>query len=102
MTVSGYQDSLQSYGADDMNWGWSQMTRFARCDAYFRIVFLVELVFAFSNLANAADVSPLTPVDTSSPRATLQSFVGTMDEIYRGMRDILQSYVASGRLYLTL
>ena len=35
------------------------------------------------------------------PQSTLQDFVVTMDGIYRGMKDILQEYAASQRLYLT-
>src|SRR6266436_7457535 len=77
------------------------MTSFARCASYLYIVFLTGFIFIFSNLANAAEVNPLRPVDTSSPRATLQGFVGTMDEIYRGMRDFLREYAASERLYPT-
>ena len=77
------------------------MTRFARRASYLCIASLIELIFVLSNIANTADVNPLRPVDTSSPRATLQSFVVTMDEIYLGMRDVLQEYAASQRLYLT-
>src|SRR5271166_1410493 len=77
------------------------MTLFGWCASRLPIVFLIELVLAFSHPANAAEANPLRPVDTSSPRATMQSFVGTMDEIYRGMKDVLQDYAASGRLYLT-
>ena len=77
------------------------MTRFARRASYLCIASLIELIFVLSNVANTADVNPLRPVDTSSPRATLQSFVVTMDEIYLGMRDVLQEYAASQRLYLT-
>ena len=77
------------------------MTLFGRCASRLPIVFLIELILAFSHPANAADVNPLRPVDTSSPRATMQSFVGTMDEVYRGFKDVMQDYAASGRLYLT-
>jgi MscS family membrane protein len=77
------------------------MIRFARRASYLCIASLIELIFVLSNVANTADVNPLRPVDTSSPRATLQSFVVTMDEIYLGMRDVLQEYAASQRLYLT-
>jgi MscS family membrane protein len=78
-----------------------RMTPFARYARYLRIALLIELIFVFSNVANTAEVNPLRPVDTSSPRATLQGFVGTMDEIYRGMKDFLQEYAASQRLYPT-
>src|SRR6266446_10884131 len=77
------------------------MIPFARYANSLRIVLLIELIFAFANGANAAEINPLRPVDTSSPRATLQVFVGTMDEIYRGMKDFLQEYAASERLYPT-
>src|SRR5229473_3429968 len=77
------------------------MTPFARCASYLRIVLLIELIFVFSDVANTAEVNPLRPVDTSSPRATLQGFVGTMDGIYGSMNDVLQEYAASQRLYLT-
>src|SRR5437867_7829363 len=77
------------------------MTLFARYVSYLRIALLIELIFVRSNAANTAEVNPLRPVDTSSPRATLQGFVGTMDEIYRGMKDFLQEYAASQRLYPT-
>lgn len=77
------------------------MERFARRASYLCIASLIELIFVLSNVANTADVNPLRPVDTSSPRATLQGFVVTMDEIYLGMKDVLQEYAASQRLYLT-
>jgi MscS family membrane protein len=77
------------------------MTLSVRCLTYLGVVLLIELILALSNVASAADVNPLRPVDTSSPRATLQSFVGAMDDIYRGMKDVVQDYAASGRLYLT-
>jgi hypothetical protein len=43
-----------------------------------------------SSVANAAEINPLRPVDTSSPRATLQGFAATMDDIYLGMKALLQ------------
>jgi MscS family membrane protein len=69
---------------------------------YPSIVVLIELIFAFSNIARAADVNPLRPVDTSSPRATLQGFVVTMDEVYRNMKEIVWEYAESQRLYPSL
>src|SRR5712692_3933323 len=77
------------------------MIPFARYANSLRVVLLIELIFVYSNVANTAEVNPLRPVDTSNPRATLQGFVGTMDEIYRGMKDFLQEYAASERLYPT-
>jgi MscS family membrane protein len=79
------------------------MTLFASYARYLGIVLLIviELIFVFPNVASTAEVNPLRPVDTSSPRATLQGFVGTMDEIYRGTKGFLQEYDASQRLYPT-
>src|SRR6266436_1036919 len=77
------------------------MAPFARCASYLHIVLLIELIFVFSNVANTAEVNPLRPVDTSSPRAILQGFAATMDGIYRSMKDVLQDYATSQRLYLT-
>ncbi len=71
------------------------------CAKRLSTVLLIGSVLAFSNVANTAEVNPLRPVDTASPRETLQDFVVTMDGIYRGLKGILQEYAASGRLYLT-
>ena len=68
---------------------------------YLSIALLIGSILAFSNAARAAEVNPLRPVDTASPRETLQDFVVTMDGIYRGLKNILQEYAASQRLYLT-
>jgi MscS family membrane protein len=68
---------------------------------YVSIALLIGSILAFSNAARAAEVNPLRPVDTASPRETLQDFVVTMDGIYRGLKNILQEYAASQRLYLT-
>jgi MscS family membrane protein len=69
--------------------------------AHFSIGLLIASSCAFSSAAKAAEVNPLRPVDTASPRETLQDFAVTMDGIYRGTKDILQEYAASQRLYLT-
>jgi MscS family membrane protein len=62
---------------------------------------LIILLFGFSCAAKSADLNPLRPADTSSPRGTLQGFVETVDEIYLHMTDVLKSYAPSNRLYLT-
>ena len=62
---------------------------------------LFIIAFGFSNPAKAADVNPLRPVDESSPRVTLQGFIETIDEAYLGMADLMKSYEASDRLYLS-
>ena len=67
------------------------MTSFARCASYLRIVLLIESILVFPNPAKTEESNPLRPVDTSSPRATMQSFVGAMDadsdEVAQAIRD---------------
>jgi len=69
--------------------------------AYLSVILLIATILAFSTAASAGDVNPLRPVDTSSPRATLEDFVVTMDGAYRGMKVNMQQYAASRRLYPT-
>ena len=58
--------------------------------------------FLFSASAGAADDShPLRPVDTSSPRASLQNLIENFDAAYSGMYDVMASHMESGRLYLS-
>ena len=51
----------------------------ARCGVYLLIFLLIELVVAFADGAGAAETNPLRPLDTSSPRATLQDFIEAID-----------------------
>jgi MscS family membrane protein len=67
---------------------------------YFAAAILIFL-FGFLSIAKAAEVNPLRPIDASGPKATLEGFVETMDETYRGMADLLKSYAVSNRLYLS-
>ena len=68
---------------------------------------LVRLLIAslagalLANAVLAAQPEPLRPVDTSSPRATLEGFVTTVDQLYSETRGVLQEYEASQRLFLT-
>lgn len=50
-----------------------------------------------------ADVgsNPLQPADTSSPRATLQGFIETLNDINAQVLAIVESYLASSRLYVS-
>ena len=66
-----------------------------------RCLVLAFAVLLLSSPAQAADVNPLQPVDTTSPRATLQGFIETIDAMYLRAADGIESYGASGRLYLT-
>jgi MscS family membrane protein len=63
-------------------------------------VLLACLLIGVAQTARAAETSPLRPADTSSPRATIQSFMTTGDDIYRRMKEVLAEYRDSDRLYL--
>jgi MscS family membrane protein len=67
----------------------------------FGVVALIAILLGIASAANADDAYPLRPADTSSPRATLQGFITTADEIYRNMKAVMQDYATSDRLYLT-
>ena len=49
--------------------------------------------------ASADEAHPLQPIDTSSPRATLQGFLETTNEGYAASSRLRQSYWSSSRLY---
>src|SRR5215469_9406208 len=76
------------------------MTLFARHAKALSLVLLIGSTFALANTASS-EVNPLRPADTSSPRAVLQDFVATIDDIYRGMKDVIHDYEVSNKLYLT-
>jgi MscS family membrane protein len=65
---------------------------------YLGVAVLIGLLFGFSCAAKSADINPLRPADTSSPKATLQGFVETIDELYLHMADLIKTYAASNRL----
>jgi MscS family membrane protein len=62
---------------------------------------LIGFLFCVSCVCHAAEPNPLRPVDTSSPRATLQGFIEATDIVYARMTDVLGEYGRSDRLYLT-
>src|SRR5262249_28079029 len=66
----------------------------------FALAGLIALLLISDGIA-ATDNNPLRPSDTSSPRATLQGFVETGDNVYRHIIDVLLSYATSDRLYLS-
>ncbi len=72
--------------------------RLANC---LHLAVLVVLLFGFSCAAKAADTNPLSPLDTSSPRATLQGLIETVDDAYVGMAGILEEYANADQLYLS-
>ncbi len=49
----------------------------------------------------ASATNPLQPIDTSSPRATLQGFIATMDEGYEMGYGRVRAYLESSRLFLS-
>jgi MscS family membrane protein len=77
------------------------MRAIARCSVCLSIFLVIEVVLAFADGASAAEPNPLRPLDTSSPKATLQDFIEAIDELYRVINSNLQGYEASQRLYLT-
>ncbi|MGY6276067.1 mechanosensitive ion channel family protein [Methylomonas sp. MgM2] len=55
-----------------------------------------------SSLTAVADeINPLKPIDTSSPRSTLQGFLDFMNQSYVARQQLLSSYLASSQLYLS-
>ena len=66
---------------------------------WLRSAVLISLLLG-NPFARAVDDHPLRPTDTSSPRATLQDFVETTDDVYRRMREVLADYSKSDKLYL--
>jgi len=71
-----------------------------------RILTLVfaPLILLLSHLGGALAVdavNPLTPADTSSPRATLRGFVESLNDGHAQLKEILKSYLSSSRLYLS-
>ncbi len=60
---------------------------------------LIVLLLCVAHAAGATDIHPLRPPDASSPRATLQSFIETTDDVYRRMTEVLEAYGRSDRLY---
>ena len=51
--------------------------------------------------ANAGEENPLRPIDTSSPRTTLQGFLEFMNKGFGTGVGLIDSYLASSDLYLT-
>jgi MscS family membrane protein len=88
---------IEQAGGSSETMAYNPFARRMKCPGL-AIVAGLLLVFTY---ANAADTNPLSPLDTSSPRTTLQGFIETVDSIYTGMADVLDGYGKSDRLYLT-
>jgi MscS family membrane protein len=65
------------------------------------VAVLIAIQLGTAKAAAVDDAHPLRPPDTSSPRATLQGFITATDDIYRGMKAVIENYAKSGRLYLS-
>lgn len=63
--------------------------------------FVLCLMQSLAGLAWADSANPLQPIDTSSPRATLQGFVSTMNEAYEMGYGRVQTYLKSPQLFLS-
>ena len=64
-----------------------------------RLAGLISILICIAGPARADDSHLLRPADTSSPRATLQGFIETTDDVFRRLAAVLKSYGDSGRLY---
>jgi MscS family membrane protein len=68
----------------------------------FLIIVMLASLLSGSGIALAdASANPLQPADTSSPRATLQGFIETLDDLNAQIIAIIKSYLASPRLYVS-
>jgi len=68
-----------------------------------RVAFLLLLCLGLISpiLVNAREILPLQPVDTSSPRSTLSSFLEIINAAYVEMGKLKISYINSNRLYFS-
>ena len=62
-------------------------------------IFFAFLLTSMGAIAQTLDSHPLTPADTSSPRATLRSFVSALDKGLSVELQATRSYLSSDRLY---
>ena len=67
------------------------------------ITFLILLCLGLMGpfLAKAEEIHPLRPVDTSSPRSTLSSFLKILNAAYVETSELKTSYLVSDRLYFS-
>jgi len=54
-----------------------------RMAKFLELAVLAGALFGYSYTVRAAAPIPLSPLDTSSPQATLQGFIATVDDIYK-------------------
>jgi MscS family membrane protein len=78
------------------------MSKFLIFKSRFNIIFMLYLFqMWFMPAIAAVDNNPLKPIDTSSPRATLQGFIEFTNKAYEMGAGMADSYLASSRLYLS-
>lgn len=65
------------------------------------VVFLMLWMLQCLTFPAAAEENPLEPIDTSSPRGTLQGFIEFMNKGHEAKQRLLQPYLASSQLYLS-
>ena len=56
-----------------------------------RLAGLISILICIAGPARADDSHLLRPADTSSPRATLQGFIETTDDVFRRLAAVLKS-----------
>jgi len=67
--------------------------------ATFLLLLCLGLISPIS--VNAGEILPLRPIDTSSPRSTLSSFLKIMNAAYVELSELKTSYLVSDRLYFS-
>jgi len=65
------------------------------------IIMLAGMLSGSGSVLADARTNPLQPADTSSPRATLQGFIETLNDINAETLAVIKSYLASSRLYVS-
>ena len=68
---------------------------------FFAVLLTLGMLQLWALPADAGVESPLKPIDTSSPRATLQGFLEFMNKGYAAGAGMIDLYLASSRLYLS-
>ncbi len=80
------------------------MPKFFMSKSYFMTSLIVLCVFQMWVIPAYAgvDSNPLKPIDTSSPRTTLQGFIEFTNKAYGSGAGVTNAYIASSELYLSL
>ena len=65
------------------------------------LLLIIPRLFLGVAYAEPSDQFPLEPPDTSSPRATMQNFLGNMKEASQGFDKLRRDYYQDDRLYFS-